>query len=358
MNIMKVNNILVGMDETIKNAMQVMDAGAMGIVLVVDENKMLRGTVTDGDIRRAILSGKDLDLQIHNIMQAGFTYVTEKQLNRQQILGIFDSKKIKQLPVLNQKKQPTGIYLMEDLFSHPTKNNPVLIMAGGLGTRLRPLTDDIPKPMLKVGEKPILETIIGQFRKQGFTHIYISVNYHSSIIENYFQDGSEFGVNIEYIKEKEHYGTAGSISLMKKYVDSPLFVINGDILTNLSFCSFLTYHNECSNDITVATRNYVFQVPFGVLNCESEKISSIEEKPEFSFSINAGIYILNPDMVDYIPDNTYFAMTDLINMAIKNDKNVGNYPIREYWMDIGRTQDYYKANEEINKYFGSEKNGA
>ncbi|MFZ5354273.1 MAG: nucleotidyltransferase family protein [Bacillota bacterium] len=352
MNLKNVDKILVHMDDSIKAVMKTMDEGAMGIVLIVDDNKMLRGTVTDGDIRRAIINGKDLEQSVYNIMQVNFKYITQEQVNKNSVNRFFEEKLVRQLPVLNRFKQPIGIILLEDMFSLPEKNNYVVIMAGGLGSRLRPLTDEIPKPMLKVGSKPILETIIEQFKKSGFNNILISVNYKSNIIEDYFQDGSSFGVSIEYVKEKERLGTAGALRLARQYLESPFFVINGDILTNLNFNSFLDFHYEGNNDMTIATRSYNFQIPYGVINTNNDKIASLDEKPEMTFSINAGIYILNPSIIEYIPENIYYGMNDLINTTLQKQHIIGSYPLREYWIDIGHMQDYYKANEDINKYFG------
>lgn len=351
MLIRSIDNITVEMQNNIRNTIEVINRGSMGIALILDENRMLRGTVTDGDVRRAILRGVELDEKVFRIMQNDFLYVTENNVNDKWIMKSFKKRKIKQLPVLNQYKIPVGIFLLEDIYTRSYKKNIVILMAGGRGTRLKPLTNEIPKPMLKVGGKPILETIIDSFKKLGYIKFFISVNYKSHVIENYFQDGTSFGVKIKYLRENKRLGTAGAINLARKYITRPFFVMNGDVLTNLNFYNLMNFHNEYNYNMTIATRNYTFDVPYGVLKYNEDKIFSVDEKPKMSFSVNGGIYVLSPDMLDGIPDNQYFDMTELINNAIEENKRVGNYPIREYWLDIGHMQDYYKANQEIDNVF-------
>lgn len=346
------NNLLINYKESILNAMQLINANSKGILLVINNQNELFGTITDGDIRRAILSGIQLSKSISEVCNKNCIY-SEENIDFDNVRTQFIEKKIKLLPIVNNNKNVVDYLEIDDLidFNKLEKENPVLIMAGGLGTRLRPFTDDLPKPMLKVGNKPILQTIIEQFKNYGFKNILISVNYKADIIENYFGDGRDFGVSIKYIKETTRLGTAGAIKLASKYLDRPFFVINGDILTNVNFYNLLQYHIENSYKMTIGSRIYETQVPYGVLNINEECVTSLEEKPIVNYLVSGGIYILDPNVIEYIPKDKYFDITQLINILINENIRIGSFPITDYWMDIGKVDDYYRANEDINKYF-------
>lgn len=265
----------------------------------------------------------------------------------------FIDNKIKLIPVVDKYKKVIGYYEIDDFINYNTmeKDNPVLIMAGGLGTRLKPLTDEIPKPMLRVGNKPILQTIIEQFKEFGFTNILISVNYKADIIENYFRDGKDFGVSIKYIKETKRLGTAGAIKLAEKYLDGSFFVINGDILTNVNFHNLLQYHENSGAAMTIGSRTYETQVPYGVLSVDEACVTSLHEKPVYSYVVSGGIYVLNSEVIKNIPNNEYFDITELINKLMNGNEKVVSFPISDYWMDIGKIEDYYKANDDIQNLF-------
>jgi len=224
-------------------------------------------------------------------------------------------------------------------------------MVGGLGTRLRPLTENTPKPMLKVGSKPILQTIVGKFADCGYTNIVMCVNYKSHIIQDYFGDGSEFGVNIEYILEEQRMGTAGALSLLKEKPTEPFFVMNGDLLTNLDFEKMLDFHEVYDAKATMCVREYDIEVPYGVVNVTNENITSIEEKPIHNFFVNAGIYILDPDCIDLIPRDGFYDMPSLFEKMITNNNKTISFPLQEYWLDIGRIADYERANLEYSTVF-------
>ena len=344
--------LLINYQKSMLEAMQLINENCMGILLVVNEDNKLLGTITDGDIRRAILSGCELSSSINEIYTKSCVY-TYKSTSVGEVKFSFIEKKIKLLPVVDKDKIVIDYYEIDDLIDYNKleKENPVLIMAGGLGSRMSPLTDNLPKPMLKVGSKPILQIIIEQFRSYGFKNILISVNYKADIIENYFRDGKDFGVSIKYIKETKRLGTAGAISLAKKYLTKPFFVINGDILTTVNFYNFLQYHTENNYIMTIGSRTYETQIPYGVINIEESCVTALEEKPIISHLVSGGVYVLNPEVIDTIPKDQYFDITQLINMLIDNKAKVGNFPITEYWMDIGKVADYYKANNDIEKYF-------
>lgn len=340
-------------DDSLKSALEVIEANARGIAFVTDESGMLLGTITDGDIRRAILKNYSLDIAVKLIMNEHFIFVT-KNYTRTLIETIYDQKQINQLPVLDDKMRLIEIVFYSDLKKTPVKENWVILMAGGYGTRLAPLTNDVPKPMLKVGARPILETIVEQLKSYGFKNLIFSLNYKSSIIENYFQDGSNFGVRIEYVKEKKRLGTAGAIRLAKRFLDKPFMVVNADILTKLNFENFMRYHLKHGNDITIGTRKYELQIPYGVVDITDETVSSLVEKPRINYFVNGGVYCLQPEAADMIPENEYYDITQLISSMTGTSKKVGSFPITEYWMDIGHMEDYNQANIDYERLFGGE----
>ncbi len=345
-----INKIKITISSTIKESLSIIDAGAIKIALVVDEENKLLGTITDGDIRRAILNGKSLEDSIADIYYKNPTVVSVNE-SRESIINICTSKKIYQIPVVDDDGKVVSIAILDELLKPKNYQNRVVLMVGGLGTRLRPLTETTPKPMLNVGGKPILHTIVERFAKYGFTNIVMCVGYKSSIIQDYFEDGSKFGVNIEYILEDKRMGTAGALSLLKEKPKEPFFVMNGDLLTSVNFESMLEFHNQNSSTATMAVREYDLQVPYGVVNIENGDIKSIEEKPVHKFFVSAGIYMLNPECIDYIPNDEFYDMPTLFEKLIEENKKTVSFPLREYWLDIGRIEEYEKANREYFKVF-------
>ncbi|MBZ9635312.1 nucleotidyltransferase family protein [Clostridium sp. FP1] len=345
-----IDKYCIGASSTIKEAMVVIDKNLTGGALVVNENNELVGTITDGDIRRAILKGSSISDSIENTYFKNFKFVTEEH-SKKKAKEYMLSNKIRQVPVIDKDKKLIDLYFLDDIISYEKKDNYVFILAGGLGTRLRPLTETVPKPMLTVGDKPILELIIEQFKEYGFRNFIISLNYKGEIIEDYFKNGSEFGVKIEYIRETKKLGTAGSIALAKEKFTKPFIVINGDILTGIDFEKLLNHHIKNNFNITVGVRNYEINVPYGVLVTDNMLIESLEEKPTYKFHINGGVYVVNPEIVKYIKEDEVYNMTDLIEDAMNNDYTSGIYEITEYWKDIGQIEDYRKANTDIHKFF-------
>jgi len=347
----ELQNLLIQYDKSILQAMERININCKGILLVVNGDNKLLGTVTDGDLRRAILSGCELSKSVIDIYNKNCAY-TNKNADVNEIKVKFIEKKLKLLPIVDKDKIVIDYLEIDDLIDYNKleKENSVLIMAGGLGSRMSPLTDDLPKPMLKVGSKPILQTIIEQFRSYGFTNILISVNYKADIIENYFRDGSDFGVSIKYIKETKRLGTAGAINLAKGYLNKPFFVINGDILTTVNFYDLLQYHNNNNYKMTIGSRVYETQIPYGVINTEENCVTELEEKPIINHLVSGGIYVLNPEAIDIIPEDKYFDITQLINRLIDNKEKIGSFPITDYWMDIGKVEDYYKANKDVEQW--------
>ena len=345
----KIDTVKLKPDATIREALHIIDSGAIKLAVVTDEENRLLGTITDGDIRRAILNGKRLDESIEEVYNIHPVTVGVNE-NRESIINICTAKKIYQIPVVDDLGRVVQIAMLDELLKPKTHPNKVVLMVGGLGSRLRPLTETTPKPMLHVGGRPILQTIVERFASHGFTDIIMCVNYKADIIQEYFGDGSRFGVNIEYVLEKERMGTAGALSLLEKRPQEPFFVMNGDLLTNINFENMLQYHLDNSAVASMCVREYDFQVPYGVVNIEDGKISSIEEKPVHRFFVSAGIYMLNPECLDLIP-NGYYDMPALFEKLIQQGERAISFPLREYWLDIGRMEEYEKANREYNKVF-------
>ncbi len=345
----KTDNIQITKNSTIKEALQIIDAGAMRIALVV-ENGSLIGTISDGNIRRGLLRGLTLDDSVESITHKN-PIVCSVNDSKEKIIEIAVEYRIYQIPIIDNKGMIVGIEEVDELIKPSTHRNKVVLMAGGLGTRLRPLTDKVPKPLLKVGNKPIIETIMESFSKYGFKDFILSVNYKSEMFEEYFGDGSKFGFNIEYIHEDKRLGTAGALSLMREKLKDDFFVMNGDLLTNVNFEHLLKFHQESNSVGTMCVREYDFQVPYGVVNVEDGKLKSIVEKPVHKFFVSAGIYMLNPGVLKYIPDDIFYDMPTLFEKLIEKKENAISFPIREYWLDIGRREEFEKANNEYGKVF-------
>lgn len=347
-----IKNIKLSKTSTIKDALEIINKSAMQIALIVDSNNKLLGTITDGDIRRGLLKGLDLNKPVELVMQKS-PVVAKISDTKEHIIDLALSKKVHKIPIIDNNGIVVGIEDINELIKPKEKTNKVILMVGGLGIRLRPLTEKTPKPMLKVGNKPILQTIVEKFAEYGYKNFIMCVNYKSNIIQNYFKDGKDFGVNIEYVLEKKRMGTAGALSLLEESLKEPFFVMNGDILTNVNFEHIHNYHISNNAIATMCVRNYEFQIPYGVVNIDNQtsEIKAIEEKPIYNFFVSAGIYMLNPEVLEYIPKNKYFDMPVLCEKLIKDNKKVISFPIREYWIDIGRIEEYKRANEEFDGVF-------
>ena len=345
-----IESLKLNINSSIKEALEIIDKAAMQIALVVDADDKFIGTLTDGDIRRGLLRGLDLNSDIESVVfkEPSIAKISD---TKEEILKIALARKLHQIPIINESGKIVGLQEIEELIKPKQKPNSVILMVGGLGSRLRPLTENTPKPMLKVGDKPILETIVGKFAEYGYVNIIMCVNYKSHIIKDYFGDGSKFGVNIEYILEEQRMGTAGALSLLKERPNEPFFVMNGDLLTNVNFEHLHDFHISNDSFGTMCVREYDFQVPYGVINVDGSKILSVEEKPVHSFFVNAGIYMLSPEVLDFIPQNKFYDMPTLFEKLLSENKNTTSFPLREYWIDIGRMEEYKKANDEYFEVF-------
>jgi len=342
---------LVGPAMQILEAIKAIEAGSRQIALVVDDAQHLMGTVTDGDIRRGILRGIGLDQPVTAVMNSRPLTANLDQ-GRDAVLRLMRDREIHQIPLLDSGGRLVGLETLDELIRRDQVDVWVVLMAGGLGARLRPLTEKTPKPLLPVGGRPLLETIIENFANQGFHRIFLSVNYKAEMFERHFGDGSRFGVSIEYIHEPDRRGTAGALTLLPSRPENPLIVMNADLLTTLDFRQFLEFHRSQRSRATMGVREYSYQVPYGVVETDQARLLSISEKPVQQFFVSAGMYVLEPDVMDLIPRDTFYDMPMLFETLLARGSEASVFPVREYWLDIGRLDDLERAQSEFGKIFG------
>lgn len=338
---------LVNSDATLEQAIKVLDQAALRIAMVVDANDTLLGTLTDGDVRRALLQHLSLETPVDQVMNTQ-PKTAEQAWTESRILSVMEQHEVLQLPLIDSEGRVVGLTNLHDILNKHRYDNPVFLMAGGFGTRLRPLTNNCPKPMLKVGDKPILEQILLNFVEAGFHRFYISTHYMPEVIRDYFGDGENWGVSIQYVHEDEPLGTGGALGLLPHHeIDKPLFMMNGDLLTSLNLHSFLEFHKTQGGLATMCVREYEHQVPYGVITSEGTRIKSMIEKPTHRFFVNAGIYLLDPELVKSVVPGTQVDMPTLLERQIDEGNAVNMFPIHEYWLDIGRMDDFNKAQTEV-----------
>jgi dTDP-glucose pyrophosphorylase len=346
------SNLLIGPDASIRDAASCLDRSARGIVLVVKADKTLLNTITDGDIRRAMLAGVNLDGPINQLLQrkADSPYrepvTAPADTERPVLLQIMQERNVRQVPLLDDGGRVVDLVTLPELLPDEVLPIEAVIMAGGYGTRLMPLTKELPKPMLPIGDRPLMQVMIEQLRQAGIRTVNVMTHYQQEKITDYFGDGKAFGVEMRYVAEDQPLGTAGGLGLIKTQND-PILVVNGDILTRVDFRAMLEFHRNHKADITVAVRQYDVQLPYGVLECENQHVRKVREKPLLNFFVNAGIYLIEPSMHRYIPNEQSFDMTDLIQRLLDDGRSVVSFPILEYWLDIGQHQDYEQAQKDL-----------
>ena len=344
-------NALVHSDISIEDAIVLLSGNkvTVRVLLVVDKNNYLQGILNDGDIRRALLKNLPMTTQIKNVMNNN-PHVISSPYSRDEVLKKMASLDIMQIPVVSENREVCGLETVHTISKVMRYDNPVFLMAGGFGKRLHPLTEDTPKPLLNVGEKPILEIILEQFIRAGFHNFFISIFYKSEKIIDYFGDGSSWGVSIKYIHEKSPLGTAGSLGLLPDNLkDLPIIMMNGDIFTQIDLEHLLHFHNSSNAAATVCVREYEHQIPYGVVELSNNKIINFIEKPLKKFLVNAGIYVLNKSLINTLDGKTALDMPDFLSNNLANDDLVVPFPIHEYWLDIGHISEYEKANIDIKK---------
>lgn len=332
------------------DAVRIIESARLQIALVVDETGRLVGTVTDGDVRRALLAGTPLTSPVSEIMFRTPT-TAPPEADRETLLSIMQAKVLRHIPIVDEKGRLVGLESMMDMLSKETLPNAVVLMAGGRGQRLRPLTDLCPKPLLRIGDKPILEIILENFVSQGFRTFYISINYMAEKVVEHFGDGSRFGVTISYLREDQPLGTAGALTLLPLLTE-PFLVMNGDLLTKVNFAHLLDFHAAQQGVATMCVRPYTSQIPYGVVHVDGNDLVRIEEKPTQTVFVNAGIYALSPEALARIPKGQPYDMPALFEALMAEKARTLAFPVREYWMDIGRVGDYEQAQTDYSRHFG------
>ena len=344
--IFELENICVTDEVDIRSSLMALQKCGLGIILVIkNKNKIknkLIGTITDGDIRRGLLDGKDLSSNVESIMNKNFYFINEKD-NLIEAQKNLVKKGLKHLPVLDQEGSLIKLLISKNISRKKILPNAVVIMAGGTGSRLRPQTTSCPKPMLEVNGKPILEIVIENCIKDGFKEFFLSVNYLKEIIINHFKDGSKWGININYLEENKPLGTAGSLSLLPKNLKNDIMVINGDVLTKFNFQKLLEFHSHYKATATLSVREYIINVPFGVIDTNGVNVNGMTEKPTYKKNVNAGVYALNPSVFKLLKKGEKIDMPELIKRIITTKRKVIACPIHEYWLDIGRPETLEEA---------------
>ena len=341
---------LVGIDVSLREAMAAIDRAGYQLALVVDEERRLLGSLSDGDARRALLAGMSLDDNVAAAVHRD-PICARAGDDRDAVLALMRQKNLHQIPLVDARGVVVGLDHVDDFLVPPRRDNWVVIMAGGLGSRLQELTRDIPKPMLTIGSRPLLETIVRGYLAQGFHRFYFAVNYKAELIDAHFGDGSRFGAEIRYLREDRRLGTAGALSLLPEVPELPIVVTNADLLTKEDIGYMVDQHVEQGGEATMAVRHYEMQVPFGVVREEGGCIEAIEEKPVQRFVVSAGIYVLSPGVLRHVPADTYFDMPSLFEALTRDGRRARCHYINGYWLDIGRMPDYERANLDYPEVF-------
>jgi dTDP-glucose pyrophosphorylase/predicted transcriptional regulator len=349
MSLQNWKKMLVRPGTSVLEALKVIDSTGHHCALVVDDDGKLKGVVTDGDVRRAILKHTSLTAEVSAIMNTN-PHSVSIGASQAKITEIMRLRSIRQLPILDDQRRIVDVHFIDELSVLRKFENPVILMVGGEGKRLYPLTKDCPKPLLKLGDKPILEHIVENFVAQGFHNFVMSVNYKAEMIESHFGNGEQFNCNIRYLKEARPLGTAGSLSLLGK-LDAPAIVMNGDILTKTNFAELLTYHTKHEASATMCVRPFELQVPYGVISAIEDRISQIDEKPVHTFFVNGGIYVLNPETFSFLESKEVIDMPSFFQRLIHNGHKVSPYLVREYWLDVGQFPDFERARQDFERFF-------
>lgn len=331
---------------TVKEALAALEASSTKILLLVDEDGKLAGTATDGDIRRAILKSVDMSAPVSEIYNPDPVTVTEG-FNPGAVKSLMRDRNVRYIPVVTEGGKLLGLYNDKDQPKPEELDVPVVLMAGGLGRRLMPLTATCPKPLLTLGDKPILEHIIDRFKAQGFKRFYISVNYLGHMIEEHFGTGKHLGVEISYLREHKRLGTGGALSLLPNNMGYPFIVMNGDLITDLDFNALVGQHLSTGAAATMCVREYMVSIPFGVVKLHGSNYIDTEEKPTYTHHINAGIYCLSRDALETIPEDEFYDMPSVFEDLTKANKPCSVHVMRDRWLDVGHLSDYEKADKQF-----------
>jgi len=336
-------SVVVFTDCSLEKAISKLEQCGSRILLVTDQKYKLLGTLTDGDVRRAILGHASLESLVTQHMNSD-PRKGELSWNSEYMRATMNKFGILHLPVVNEQGIVEGIFSLDEIINKPKLDTPIFIMAGGFGKRLKPLTDHCPKPMLKVGGKPMLENIITNLSQAGFHRFFISTYFMKEVIENYFGNGKKWGVSIQYVNEDKPLDTGGALGLLPHdQINEPMIMMNGDLLTTLDFKSLLDFHNTNNAVATMAVHEFEYQVPYGVIISENGKVKSIVEKPVNKYFVNTGIYLLEPRLIKNVDAGIRIDMPTLLNRYISEGETINIFPVHEYWLDIGRIDDFERA---------------
>ena len=341
--------LTVSANATLLQTIEAINVGAKQIALVVDADSKLLGTVTDGDVRRGLLRGLALDASVAEVMNKT-PHVASPDEDAQEVMTREFSKSIHQIPVIDANGKLIGLLTDQDLLVAAEISTPVVLMAGGKGVRLFPLTKDVPKPMLKIGDQPIIEIILRKLHAQGFRNIYISVNYLAEVIREHVSDGAWLGLKVTYLEETQPLGTAGALGQLAGKIGEPFVVMNSDLLTNCDLRQVVKFHKKQAAAATLGVREYSFQVPYGVVNIDGNEVESISEKPVHRSMVSAGIYVLDPSALESIPTDQFCDMPTLLDSVKSNGQRVVAFPIHESWLDIGRHDDLNEARNNLDHW--------
>ena len=330
-------------DATIGQAIHNLNEVSVKIVLVANAAGVLEGTISDGDIRRGLLKGLDLNSPLTSIIHYN-ALVVPPDLGRDLVMQLMVANKIQQIPVVDEQHHIVGLHLWDEITIPPSRPNLMVIMAGGMGTRLRPYTDDCPKPLISVAGKPMLEHIIERAKLEGFNHFVLAIHYLGNMIEEYFGNGEQLGVRIDYLREDSPLGTSGALGLLKPIPDAPFVVTNGDVITDIRYGELLDFHTRHSAAATMAVRVHEWQHPFGVVQTQGVEIVGFEEKPIARTHINAGVYALDPAALSVLDVDAHCDMPTLFERLQTKKKRTVAYPMHEPWLDVGRPDDLKQAN--------------
>jgi dTDP-glucose pyrophosphorylase len=336
---------LVRESGTILDALRALDKGAIEIAFAVDADERLQGAVTDGDVRRALLAGARLESPLAPYVNRRITTLGTRA-GRIEALELMQARSIAQIPIVAEDGRIAGVHLLRDMLAARERDNWAVIMAGGLGTRLGSLTQHTPKPMLRVAGRPILERIVLHLIGHGVKQIYLSVNYLAHVIEQHFGDGSRFGARIEYLREEKALGTGGALSLLPRAPAHPLLVMNGDLVTQANVGEMLAFHAEHQALATLGVRRYQHQVPFGCVELEGDRLVRFEEKPTLARLVNAGVYVLSPELVARVPRGEVFPLPNLFEDCLRRGETVCGYEIVDDWIDVGQRDQLREARGE------------
>jgi dTDP-glucose pyrophosphorylase len=338
--------LLVAPSASVREALETITKNSRQAVMVVDDDGRLAGLVTDGDIRRGLLRGIGVDGRVRDVMNRRPTTVPAGT-TRTEALALMQQRSLRHLPVIDAAGRLVDVMLFEDLLRPVPLPNAAVLMAGGDGRRIRALSENVPKPLLRVGHKPLLEILVERLRGAGVSRFFITVRHKSEMIEAHFGDGSRLGVRIRYVREEAPLGTAGALGCLPETLTEPFFLVNGDVLTKCDFLGMLEFHRRSGADLTVGAVPHTVEVPYGVLRVSGDRLEAVEEKPRLDFLVNGGIYVVEPGVVPLVPRERTFDATELIRLLKGHGRQVVAFPIRDYWLDVGRDGEWHRANQDV-----------